>query len=461
MSKITDFSKTIVALSTALGTGSIAIVRIGGIDAISIVNDVFPGKDLLAAGGNTIHFGNIKNGDTEIDQVIVGLFRSPHSYTGEDIIEISCHANPLIVQELIEVLVSRGAHHAGPGEFTLRAFLNGKIDLAQAEAISDLITVKTKRGLKNSIDQLEGSLTGYLSDIKKKLIEILGLIEIDLDFSGEDLEVVSEQEITKEVIIIQKKIARLISSYNYGKLFNSAINMVIAGQPNVGKSTLMNYLIGENRAITSHHPGTTRDTIHENVVIGHMFFKLIDTAGLRSTNDVIENEGVERSRQQIANADIVLFVLDASSHNSDNYKISGLMGSEYTRKIILVANKKDLGVSEKTRALLNSADAPVVYISASTGEGINLLKKEILRTMSSFWNQSDDEIVISAARHKEILERTQMFLTNAVSTIKKSSGFEFVSVDMREALNALGEITGETATDDILNSIFKNFCIGK
>jgi tRNA modification GTPase len=461
MSKITDFSKTIVALATAIGTGSIAVVRVSGSRAISIVDQIFQGKNLIDAGGNTIHFGKIKNGDFEIDQVIVSLFRSPHSYTGEDVIEISCHANPLIVQEIVEILLSNGAHHATPGEFTLRAFLNGKIDLAQAEAVSDVISAKTKRGLQNSIGQLEGSLTGYLSAIKQKLIEILGLLEIDLDFSEEDLDVVSAEEIKKGIGQIQEKLEKLTNTFNYGKMFNSAINLVIAGEPNVGKSTLMNYLLGENRAITSHQPGTTRDTIHENVVIDHTFFKLIDTAGLRNTDDIIETAGIERTRQQIATADIILYVLDASKSKISPKDIVDRIYQAQKSKYILVANKTDLGISDKIKALKEKTEAPVVYISAITGDGINNLKDEIIKKVSIYQGKAGDEIVITGSRHKKILDQTKKYLENATNALNIKEGFEFVSVDIREALDSLGEITGETATDDILNQIFQSFCIGK
>ena len=462
MSKITDFSKTIVALATALGTGSIAIVRLSGDKAIPIVDQIFQGKKLVEAAGNTIHFGKIKRDDAEIDQVVISLFRSPHSYTGEDVVEISCHANPLIVQEIVEILLSNGAHHATPGEFTLRAFLNGKIDLAQAEAVSDVISAKTKRGLQNSIDQLEGSLTGYLSEIKQKLVDILGLLEIDLDFSEEDLNVISAEEILTDISQIQNKLERLINSFNYGKMFNSAINLVIAGAPNVGKSTLMNYLLGENRAITSHYPGTTRDTIHENVVIDHTFFKLIDTAGLRNTDDVIEAAGIERTQQQITAADIILYVFDASNSQTTpkdiNDRIDRAGGKS---KYILVANKADIGISDNIKALKEKVGAPVVYVSALSGDGTDKLKIEIIKKVSTYQDQAGDEIVVTGSRHKQILDQTHQYLNNATDALKKEAGFEFVSVDIREALDSLGKITGETATDDILNQIFKSFCIGK
>ena len=461
MSKITDFSKTIVALATALGTGSIAIIRMSGGEAISIIDQIFQGKRLIDAAGNTIHFGKIKNGDAEIDQVVISLFKSPHSYTGEDVVEISCHSNPLIVQEIVEILLSNGAHHATPGEFTLRAFLNGKMDLAQAEAVSDVISAKTKRGLQNSIEQLEGSLTGYLSEIKQKLVEILGLLEIDLDFSEEDLDVVSTEEIMKDLSQIKNRLDKLINSYNYGKMFNSAINLVIAGEPNVGKSTLMNYLLGENRAITSHHPGTTRDTIHENVVIDHTFFKLIDTAGLRNTDDVIETAGIERTQQQIAAADIILYVLDARNSQIIAKDLNDRINHSKNNKYILIANKTDLGISDNIKALKEKVRAPVVYISALNGNGTDKLKKEIINKVSVSQDHAGDEIVITGSRHKQILDKTQQYLSNAIDALNKETGFEFVSVDIREALDSLGKITGETATDDILNQIFKSFCIGK
>ncbi len=461
MSKITDLSKTIVALATSLGTGSIAVIRIAGTEAVAIANAVFRGRNLAEAAGNTIHFGKILADDTEIDQVVVSLFKAPHSYTGEDVVELSCHANPLIVRSIIDVLLAHGAHHAGPGEFTLRAFLNGKIDLAQAEAVSQLITAKTNIGVQNSIRQLEGSLTGYLAEIKQELIRILGLMEVDLDFSEEGLEVVSGEEILIQVSAVQSKIAQLIASYNYGKLFNSAIHVVIAGSPNVGKSTLLNRMVGENRAITSQHPGTTRDAIHEHVNIGSMHFKLIDTAGLRSTADEIETAGIERSHKHIAGADLVLYLIDASKKRTNESIIQQLINNGTAKNVIIVGNKTDLGTSESWHSGKQNAIEPHVYISAESGAGIENLKEAIIQRMSGGFNHSNDEVVISINRHKEILERTRSLLAHAVTALKQKMGFEFVGVDLREALHALGEITGETATDDILNNIFKNFCIGK
>jgi tRNA modification GTPase len=416
---------------------------------------------LKDAAANTIHFGKIKEDNIEIDQVILSVFRAPQSYTGEDVVEISCHANPLIIQEIVEILLANGAHHAAPGEFTLRAFLNGKIDLAQAEAVSDIISAKTKHGLQNSINQLEGSLTGYVTQIKNKLVELLGLLEIDLDFSEEDLDVISDGDLIAEIVSIKNRIQKLNDSYNYGKMFNSAINLVIAGEPNVGKSTLMNYLLGENRAITSHLPGTTRDTIHEHVVIGHTFFKLIDTAGLRTTNDAIESAGIERTREQISNADLLLYVFEAGNTEIDQENIYNYLEHKDKGNCILVANKTDVGISPEIRAFKEASDMSMVYISAKTGHGIEDLRNEIVQQISRNYEQAGDEIVITAGRHHEILDKSLQHLSNAIGALKNKAGFEFVSVDVREALDVLGNITGETATDDILNRIFKNFCIGK
>jgi len=462
MSKITDFSKTIVALATALGAGSIAVIRISGSDAISIVNDIFSGSDLLKAEKNTIHFGQIINDNKEIDQVLISVFKSPHSYTGEDVIEISCHANPYIVNDVLDILISRGAVHAKPGEFTLRAFLNGKIDLSQAEAVSDIINAKTKQGLKNSMNQLDGVLTREIHYIKSTLIDILGLMEIDLDFSEENIKIASSEEIIQRLTDLKTQITHLINSYNYGKLFNGTLHMAIAGNPNTGKSTLMNRMVGESRAITSKIPGTTRDTLHENVVIDNIYFRLVDTAGLRKTEDQIESMGIDRAKKQILQSDIVLYVIDISVELSpkDFLFIDPVIKKTHD-KIILVANKIDKKINRRTEELLKKLKMPVTDISAKSGEGFDSLRKEIITMVTSGLDLLGDEIVITSARHKDLLERTRINIDQGIKALALQHGFEFTTVDLREALNSLAEITGETATDDILNRIFENFCIGK
>jgi tRNA modification GTPase len=462
MAKITDFSKTIVALATALGSGSIAIIRVSGKDAISLVNQIFIGKNLLEAKKNTIHFGKISDRQRELDQVLVSIFKAPNSYTGEDIVEISCHANPYIVKDILDILIAHGANHAGPGEFTLRAFLNGKYDLAQAEAVADIISAKTKRGLNNSINQLAGRLTNTIYDWRNSLLDLLGLMEIDLDFADQDLTIATAQEICNQIDQLREQVDHLRNTFNYGRFFNSAIHLVIIGPPNAGKSTLMNLLIGENRAITSHVPGTTRDTIHENLMIENMFFKLVDTAGLRITDDYLEMAGIERTQKQISSSDMILYVVDISDQNTDVSFVANYIDSMHIdRKTIIVANKTDLHIDETLVSNFKALNIPLQNISALTGEGLTELKQRIIDLASQGQKIFSDEVVVTATRHHAILDRVHQHLTDAVTAINAGHGYEFATVDLREALNTLGEITGETVTDDILNRIFENFCIGK
>jgi tRNA modification GTPase len=462
MKKITDFSRTIVALATALGAGSIAVIRMSGPRSISIINSVFKGKNLEKVNANTIHYGRIVDGKREFDQVLVSVFHRPNSYTGEDYVEISCHANPFIVDDIIAVLMAHGAYSARPGEFTLRAFLNGKLDLSQAEAVAAIIQAKSRFGIKNSLDQLNGKLAARTTDVRQQLIDILGLMEIDLDFSEEEIEVIPNDQIISRLATIESDLTLLKDSYNYAKLLEGGIHLTIIGEPNAGKSTLLNQLLGENRAITSHIPGTTRDTIHENIVINDVLIKLVDTAGLRNTKDEIESEGIQRTRSQASQADIVLLITDISeSISDDSFQLIKDSIKWIKGQIILVANKIDRGLNQTSLKELSGLNKKLVQISAIRGEGLKELEKAIVNQISEGFEGYSDDLIITSRRQKEAIERTVICLKAAKHVLEKDGGFEFAAVDLRQALNELGEITGETVTDDILNHIFANFCIGK
>ncbi|MEE9117034.1 MAG: tRNA uridine-5-carboxymethylaminomethyl(34) synthesis GTPase MnmE [Calditrichia bacterium] len=462
MNKITDFSRTIVALATALGSGSIAVIRMSGPDAIVIVNRVFEGKNLEEVPANTINYGRIVDGDREFDQVLVSVFHMPHSYTGENYIEISCHANPFIVNDIIEVLMNHGAKTARAGEYTLRAFLNGKLDLSQAEAVASIIQAKSRFGIKNSLEQLNGKLASRIMQMRQQLIDILGLIEIDLDFSEEEIEIIPKAQIISRLHKIEKDLSELKTSYNFAKLLEGGIHLTIIGEPNAGKSTLLNQLLGENRAITSHIPGTTRDTIHENIVINDVLIKLVDTAGLRKTRDELESEAIKRTKSQASQADIVLLVVDVSSSISDNSlnlvkeSVNWIKG-----QVLLVANKIDKGLNQATLKKLSFLKKPIVNISAINGEGLKELEKSIVEQVSTGFEEYSDDLIITSKRQTEVIEKTTIHLYDARHVLENDGGIEFAAVDLRQALNVLGEITGETVTDDILNNIFANFCIGK
>lgn len=462
MKKITDFSRTIVALATALGSGSIAVIRMSGPDAIVIINRVFKGKNLETVPANTIHYGRIVDGDREFDQVMVSVFHSPFSYTGENYIEISCHANPFIVDDIIGVLMDYGAQAAKSGEYTLRAFLNGKLDLSQAEAVAGIIQAKSRVGIKNSLEQLNGHLASRILGVRQELIDILGLMEIDLDFSEEEIEIIPNDQIISRLLKIEKALQALKSSYNYAKLLEGGIHLTIIGEPNAGKSTLLNQLLGENRAITSHIPGTTRDTIHENIVINDVLIKLVDTAGLRNTKNKIESEGIKRTKSQASLADIVLLVIDANSIISEKSFILIKESIGWIKgQVLLIANKIDKGLNENTGKKLRSLNKPLISISAKRGEGLEQLKDAIVEQVSAGFEKYADDLIITSKRQSEVMEKTTVHIKDALRVLDKNGGFEFAAVDLRQALDVLGEITGETVTDDILNNIFANFCIGK
>jgi tRNA modification GTPase len=462
MNKTTDFSSTIVALATALGSGSIAVIRMSGSDAISIVAKVFSGKNLLTVPANTTHYGRITNEDKVFDQVLVSIFHTPNSYTGENYVEISCHANPFIVNDIIEVLMNRGARISRAGEFTLRAFLNGKMDLSRAEAVASIIKAKSRFGIKNSLEQLNGKLAERIMGTKQRLVDIIGSVEAELDFAEEDLVTLTRKELLSQLSALIKQLKELDSSYNYAKLLEGGIHLTIIGEPNVGKSTLLNQILGENRAITSHLPGTTRDTIHENIVINDILFKLVDTAGLRESKDAIETEGIKRTQSQVSQADLILLVVDSSQKiqtHSWNLIVETLRTTE--AQLILVANKADLGLDKTTLKHLKSTGKSVVKISAKTGMGLKDLEKSIMDHISKGFEKYSEDLIITSKRQKDVLDRTLTHLHDAFNLLKGKGGFEFAAVDFRQALNALSEITGETVTDDILNNVFSNFCIGK
>jgi tRNA modification GTPase len=460
--KLTDFSKAIVALATALGKGSIAVIRVSGVHAIPLVKSIFQGADLTMAQANSIHFGRIVDHNREIDQVLVSLFKAPHSYTGEDYLEISCHANPFIVDEIIELLIKKGAAPAKNGEFTLRAFLNGKIDLSQAEAVANIIDAKSKKGMHNNLLILEGALGGKIKEIKKELIDIISYLELDLDFSEDEIEIISNQEVIKRLSLMITNIEKMGRSYNYGKLLDRGLNVAIIGKPNVGKSTLMNALLGEDRAITSPTPGTTRDIVSEHVMIDHLAIKLIDTAGLRKSSNKIELEGVKKAESQVSTSDLVLFVVDISEDctEEDQALIKRMIASD-KEKFIFIGNKIDLGENVAAKGKIKALKISFVLISAKEGTNLDRLKKMLKKVMAQECEKTGDEMVISSARHKDVLERTRASLLNAKYCLEKKKGFEFAALDVKEALNSLGELTGEIVTEDILNNIFSNFCIGK
>ncbi|MGK9475746.1 tRNA uridine-5-carboxymethylaminomethyl(34) synthesis GTPase MnmE [Melioribacter sp. OK-6-Me] len=445
---------TITAIATPPGIGAIAVIRVSGPDTFSKVDLIFRGrKKISECNTHTIHYGSIVDSNGEvIDDVLVSVFRAPNSYTGEDSVEISIHGSQLIAEKIISLLVEHGIRIAEPGEFTKRAFLNGRIDLAQAEAVADVINSRSEASLRGARNQLDGLLSRKIDTLREKLINTSSLIELELDFAEEDIELLPVNKIIKNIEEIENEIDELLKSFRFGKVIRDGINVALVGKPNVGKSSLLNYLLKEARAIVSEIPGTTRDIIKEEVTIEGILFKLYDTAGIRFTDDIIEKEGVERSRKAVVDADVVLFLND-STHGFDIDIYSELIKLQREERILKVANKIDL-----KPVVENIFD---VGISAKTGEGIEALFKKLKDKALGSGTYTEKSAVVTNLRHYNALKKAKEHLIAAKNSINEGLSGEFLAVDLRNAENSLGEIIGKVTTDDILNNIFAKFCIGK
>ena len=444
---------TIVALATPPGVGALAIVRISGKDSVSIVDKIFKGKSKLSeCDSHTIHYGKIFSSEELIDDVLVSIFKNPNSYTGEDSIEISSHGSPQIIQKIIEALLKYNVRNAEPGEFTKRAFLNGKLDLTQAEAVADIINARTEASLRGARNQLDGLLSKKIDNLKTKLVNVLSLLELELDFSEEGLEFVAKENVLSLVEQIKDEISYLISTFRFGKVIRDGINVAIVGEPNVGKSSLLNYLLKESRAIVSKKPGTTRDIIKEEVFIDGFLVRLFDTAGIRDTSDEIENEGVSRSWAAVKEADIIIFLNDIELGLSK--KLADYLSEHFeSERIIVVFNKVD--------KLHDFSFINGIKISALSGYGISDLVSEIkFRTLGTI-NYSEKSALISSQRHFIALNSSLNCLNTLEQSIQKDLSEEYLAVDIRTAVDFLNEIIGVVTSEDILNNVFKNFCIGK
>jgi tRNA modification GTPase len=445
---------TIVAIATPSGVGAISVIRVSGSNAINEVDKIFISKNRLKeAASHTIHYGKlVDNVENLIDDVLVSVFRSPNSYTGEDSIEISTHGNPLISKKIIETLVENGIRMADAGEFTKRAYLNNKIDLAQAEAVLDVINSRTEASLLGSRNQLDGLLSGKVNELRQMLLDTASFVELELDFAEEDIELIANPELRNRIHKIIGEIEKLIKTYNFGKVLKDGVNVALVGKPNVGKSSLLNYILKESRAIVSPIPGTTRDVIREDVSIDGVLFRLYDTAGIRLSEDEIEKEGVIRSRSAIKNADIVLIIEDIFM-NGTNEILSEIKGIVKENKILNVVNKIDLD-----KSFNKPAD---VYISALTGEGIETLFNRIKVCAFGTSAYTEKSAIVSSLRHFNCLKKANENLENALASLGKHLSGEFISIDIRSAATSLGEIIGEVTSEDVLNNIFSRFCIGK
>ena len=456
-------SDTIAAIATPPGEGGISVIRISGRDAFSVADKVFVGKSSLSASpSHTAHFGKIVDAQGKyVDEVVAVTFKKPNSYTCEDVVEVSCHGGYIVTQKVLGMLLTAGARAAEPGEFTKRAFLNGRLDLSQAEAVGDLIHSKSEAAYRSSLRQLSGELSKEIKVVKDELLNLASLLELELDFSEEDVAFANRKSLEERLIEALGVTDRLLSSYSVGRVYKEGVKVTIAGKPNAGKSSLLNALLHEDRAIVSAVPGTTRDTISESMEIDGIVFRLTDTAGLRETTDVIEQEGVNRAQKEAERGDILLLVLDLSAQNYNGSdplyakleQICGKLGIS----VIKVWNKLDIYCSGAPSGYEGGS---AFYVSALSGEGIESLRTGLLKAVLAS-NVGEASVVVTSARHRDALSRARKSLEYALDTLRSGKSGEFVALDLRAGLNALGEITGEITSEDILNNIFSKFCIGK
>lgn len=450
-------SEPVAAIATPIGEGGIAVIRVSGRDAITKVSTIFRGKNLESVPTHTVHFGHIIRDGRKIDEVVATIFRSPKSYTGEDTVEISCHGGVLVTQEVLETVLATGIRAAEPGEFTMRAFLNGKMELSQAEAVADLIHAKSRKAVEAAQQQLDGALGKHVSLFRQQIIDATALVELELDFIEEDVEFASRDQLRKLIVELMDEIVKLLSTYETGRLVKHGIRTVFVGKPNAGKSTLLNALMGKDRAIVSDIAGTTRDVIDADWSLDGLLFTLTDTAGLRDTEDVIEAEGVKRSHKAMDSADLIVYLKDLSEHISaaELALVDELRARYPSKSIIAVGNKIDQSVNPELE------DTFDLVISAKSGKGIDKLKQLMKTAVLHNKDIDTSGLLVTSSRHRDALEKTHRHLTDAMNALDAGTTGDFVSIDLRAALHELGTITGSITTEDLLDSIFSRFCIGK
>jgi tRNA modification GTPase len=463
-------AEPIAAIATPVGAGALAVVRISGRGVFDIAQLVFrkagdPGFLFSRSKGYRAHFGTMHDREGLIDEVIALVFRTPNSFTMEDMLEFTCHGGPVVVKHVLQVLLDRGCRLAEPGEFTRRAFLNGRIDLLQAEAIGEMIHARTESAFRTAVIQMQGTLSGRLDAMRERLLHSCALLELELDFSEEDVEFQSRSELSEELAALREELQKLIDSYRQGRLLKEGVSTVIAGKPNAGKSTLLNALLGEERAIVSHLPGTTRDYIEECFIHEKTMFRLTDTAGLRETGEEIEHEGVSRSYRKISQADLILYLLDSSEEDLSN-EISRIrqFRDEYPEaRMIVAANKSDLApdASERVRMLQRETGCEVCGISASKGVGLDGLLNLMAYMVEGLDKIHEASVLVTSLRHYEALRNASDSLDNARLLIDSREGTELIAFELRSALDYVGEITGKVVSKEILDLIFEKFCIGK
>lgn len=449
-----SISDTIVALATPPGVSALAVLRVSGKEAISLVAQVFKGKDLTKQASHTLHFGQIVQGEEIIDEVLVSVFVAPKSFTGENLVEISCHGSHYIVARILKLLVSKGARYAQAGEFTRRAFLNGKFDLVQAEAIADLIHSDSEISHHMAMNQMRGGFSAKINQLREHLVHFASLLELELDFSEEDVEFADRTHLRQLIGEMKAEIQTLTDSFEWGNVLKEGVPIVIAGKPNAGKSTLLNALLNEDKAMVSDIEGTTRDVIEDEITISGIKFRFIDTAGLRETSDQLEAMGIARTRKKMEEANVILYLFDVNTASLQ--ELEEIRQQLQKKPFLLIANKIDKTKGEISPQLLENS----IPISAATGNGIEQLKEALLKLVKADGFKTGNTVVTNA-RHHQNLTKVSQALSSTTLALDQQLSNDFLALEVRQALYYLGELTGTITTEDLLGNIFSRFCIGK
>ncbi len=452
-------NSTIAAIATPHGAGGISVIRISGNESILICDKIFKAKSkksLLDAKSHTIHYGNIVSDNEIVDEVLVSVMRAPNTFTREDTVEINCHGGLVVTQKVLLSVINAGATLASPGEFTKRAFLNGRIDLSQAEAVIDIINSPSSLALSVAANQLGGSLSSDINDLRNKVLEILSQINVTIDYPEEDIDDVEKDSLMADLESVKVKISELLDTSHRGKLIRDGINTVICGKPNVGKSSILNLLARDSRAIVTDIAGTTRDVIEERITIGNIVLNVFDTAGIRDTEDTIESLGIDKSKECIKNAELVLFVLDPVSGISDEDR--DIFNSLKDKNVIIILNKSDIACTFDTDVF---SGFDTVKLSAKTGDGLDDLTSAIEAMFNLGKITAGDNNAITNLRHKEALTQALNSINSAISALRNLVPYDIVSIDLTDCAVHLGEITGKTVSDEIVDKIFSRFCLGK
>ena len=455
---------TITALVTAVGESSVGIIRISGPEATAIANKIYKGKtDFLTAESHTVHYGYVYDykQDKKVDEAIFLLMRGPRSFTGEDVVEVQCHGGMVVLKQVLQLILLSGARLAEQGEFSKRAFLNGRLDLAQAESIMDIVQAKTERGVDLALSQLQGSLSGMVKELRADLLELVAFIQADIDYPDDDIERLTPDEFQSRVANLKEQIASVLENAQKGKMIRDGLRVVIAGKPNVGKSSLLNALLGHERAIVTDIPGTTRDVIEEYINLNGIPLKIVDTAGIRETDNVVEQIGVDKAQQFVKNADLVLYVVDAVQGLTDEDR--EMLAEIKNQHVIYLMNKSDVGITDEARVDFANAigGAPVLEISAREKLGLDQLEQSIMDLFFSGTLEVQNDIMVTNVRHIQILEESAAHMEGFLTGLNLGMSVDFLVIDLQNAWEKLGKITGETVEEDLLDQIFSKFCLGK